>query len=45
MYEHSYHMDFGAKAGSYVDIFMDVIRWQNVGRILNGFTDGAAIAS
>jgi Fe-Mn family superoxide dismutase len=45
MYEHSYHMDFGAKAGSYVDIFMDVIRWQNVGRILNGLTDGAAIAS
>jgi superoxide dismutase, Fe-Mn family len=29
MYEHSYHMDFGAKAGSYVDCFMDVIRWQN----------------
>jgi superoxide dismutase, Fe-Mn family len=45
MYEHSYHMDFGAKAGSYVDIFMDVIRWQNVRRILNGLTDGAAIAS
>jgi Fe-Mn family superoxide dismutase len=30
MYEHSYHMDFGAKAGSYVDCFMEVIRWQNV---------------
>jgi superoxide dismutase, Fe-Mn family len=29
MYEHSYHIDFGAKAGSYVDCFMDVIRWQN----------------
>lgn len=23
MYEHSYHMDFGAKAGAYVDIFMN----------------------
>src|SRR5215813_4198452 len=32
MYEHSYHMDFGAKAGSYVDCFMDVIRWQNAER-------------
>jgi superoxide dismutase, Fe-Mn family len=30
MYEHSYHMDFGAKAGSYVDCFMEVVRWQNV---------------
>src|SRR6201997_5528054 len=29
MYEHSYHIDFGAKAGSYVDCFMDVIRWPN----------------
>src|SRR5881409_2283425 len=25
MYEHSYHIDFGAKAGSYVDTFMSVI--------------------
>jgi Fe-Mn family superoxide dismutase len=23
MYEHSYHMDFGAKAGAYVDVFMN----------------------
>jgi Fe-Mn family superoxide dismutase len=30
MYEHSYHMDFGAKAASYVDCFMEVVRWQNV---------------
>src|SRR5438105_539581 len=29
MYEHSYHIDFGAKAATYVDIFMDVIRWKN----------------
>src|SRR5262245_16792248 len=27
---HSYHIDFGAKAASYVDTFMDVIRWDNV---------------
>jgi superoxide dismutase, Fe-Mn family len=23
MYEHSYHMDFGAKAGAYVDVYMN----------------------
>jgi len=33
MYEHSYHMDFGARAASYVDTFMDVIRWNNVQRL------------
>src|SRR6516165_8083075 len=33
MYEHSYHIDFGAKAASYVDTFMDVIRWNNVERL------------
>ena len=35
MYQHSYHMDFGAKAASYVDAFMDVIRWSNADRLLN----------
>ena len=34
MYEHSYHIDFGAKAGSYVDVFMACIRWDNAGRML-----------
>jgi superoxide dismutase, Fe-Mn family len=29
MYEHAYHMDYGAKAGDYVDAFMRVIRWAN----------------
>jgi Fe-Mn family superoxide dismutase len=32
MYEHSYHMDFGAKAASYVDTFMQAIRWENADR-------------
>ena len=27
MYEHSYHIDFGAKAATYVDTFMQAIRW------------------
>jgi len=30
MYEHAYHMDFGADAGSYVDIFMKNIDWNHV---------------
>jgi superoxide dismutase, Fe-Mn family len=27
MYEHAYHMDYGAAAGTYVDAFMDNIDW------------------
>lgn len=30
MYEHAYHMDYGAGAGRYVDVFMEAIRWDNV---------------
>ncbi|MDX8483180.1 Fe-Mn family superoxide dismutase [Mesorhizobium sp. VK24D] len=29
MYEHSYHIDFGAKAGGYVDAFREAVRWAN----------------
>ncbi|MEA2879399.1 MAG: superoxide dismutase, Fe-Mn family [Hyphomicrobiales bacterium] len=32
MYEHSYHIDFGAKAATYVDTFMDAIRWDSAER-------------
>jgi Fe-Mn family superoxide dismutase len=39
MYEHSYHIDFGAMAGSYVDTFMSVIRWQAVGRLHGRLAD------
>jgi superoxide dismutase, Fe-Mn family len=28
MYEHAYHMDFGAKAAAYVDAFMGAISWE-----------------
>jgi len=38
MYEHSYHLDFGAKAASYVDTFMDVIRWRNADALLARLT-------
>ncbi|WP_259461569.1 superoxide dismutase [Paraburkholderia fungorum] len=30
MYEHSYHIDFGAKAAAYVDAFMRNINWTQV---------------
>jgi Fe-Mn family superoxide dismutase len=33
MYEHSYHMDYGAKAATYVDAFMAAIRWPEVRRL------------
>lgn len=29
MYEHSYHMDYGAKAAAYVEAFMRNINWEN----------------
>src|SRR5262252_1691652 len=44
MYEHSYHMDFGAKAATYVDTFMDVIRWNNVERLFVQTTSGRGTA-
>ena len=34
VYEHSYHIDFGAKAASYVDAFVSVIRWQAVDQLI-----------
>jgi Fe-Mn family superoxide dismutase len=33
MYEHSYHMDYGAKAAAYVDAFINNINWENASRI------------
>ncbi len=33
MYEHSYHLDYGAAAAKYVDAFMQNIRWDNVSRL------------
>ncbi len=33
MYEHAYHMDFGAKAGAYIDAFMKAIRWENADKL------------
>lgn len=33
MYEHAYHMDYGAKAGAYVDAFMATINWANADKV------------
>ncbi len=38
MYEHSYHMDYGANAGAYVDAFMDAIRWDNVAMMFDRYS-------
>jgi Fe-Mn family superoxide dismutase len=32
MYEHAYHMDFGAAAARYVDAFLANVSWEEVGR-------------
>jgi Fe-Mn family superoxide dismutase len=32
MYEHSYHMDYGAAAAKYVDTFMQNVNWEEVNR-------------
>jgi len=34
MYEHSYHIDYGAKAAAYVDAYMQNINWREVERRL-----------
>src|SRR5260221_3160831 len=31
MYEHAYHLDFGAKAADYVDQVMANLNWQRIG--------------
>jgi len=36
MYEHSYHIDYGARAAAYVDAFMAAINWPNVGQAYAG---------
>lgn len=33
MYEHAYHMDFGAKAAAYVDAYMGALNWTNADRV------------
>ncbi|MBY5412379.1 superoxide dismutase [Rhizobium leguminosarum] len=42
MYEHAYHIDFGAKAGAYVDAFMKNIHWERVGARFRRLTERLA---
>jgi Fe-Mn family superoxide dismutase len=44
MYEHSYHIDFGAKAAAYVDAFMKNIRWDAVYRRYGAAVAGDAVS-
>jgi len=41
MYEHAYHMDYGAKAGAYVDAFMQNINWPAVQQRFSAVADDA----
>jgi Fe-Mn family superoxide dismutase len=38
MYEHAYHMDYGAKAGAYVDAFMEAIHWANAVKLYDQYS-------
>jgi superoxide dismutase, Fe-Mn family len=42
MYEHSYHIDYGAKAATYVDTFMQAIDWRNADRLFTQRVETAA---
>ena len=37
MYEHAYHMDYGAAAARYVDIYMEAIRWENATKLYDQY--------
>lgn len=38
MYEHAYHMDYGAAAARYVDIYMEAIRWDNAAKLYDHYS-------
>ena len=41
MYEHAYHMDYGAAAARYVDIYMEAIKWDNAVRLYDQYRQEA----
>jgi superoxide dismutase, Fe-Mn family len=41
MYEHAYHMDYGAAAARYVDIYMEAIRWDNAVKLYEQYSSGS----
>jgi len=38
MYEHAYHMDYGAAAAKYVDTYMEAIRWDNAAKLYEQYS-------
>ena len=38
MYEHAYHMDYGAAAAKYVDVFMEAISWDNAAKLYERYS-------
>jgi Fe-Mn family superoxide dismutase len=38
MYEHAYHMDYGAAAARYVDVFMEAIRWDDAVKLYDRYS-------
>jgi Fe-Mn family superoxide dismutase len=41
MYEHAYHMDYGARAAAYVDAYMEAIRWENAATLYERYSHEA----
>jgi superoxide dismutase, Fe-Mn family len=41
MYEHAYHMDYGAAAAKYVDIYMEAIKWDNAVKLYDQYRQEA----
>jgi len=41
MYEHSYHIDYGATAAAYVDAFMAAICWDNSTKLYDRYSSGS----
>ena len=41
MYEHAYHMDYGAAAAKYVDAYMEAINWENAARLYDHYRQAA----
>ena len=41
MFEHSYHIDYGARSAAYVDAFMEVVRWENPAKLYERYSSEA----
>jgi Fe-Mn family superoxide dismutase len=38
MYEHAYHMDYGAAAARYVEVYIEAIRWENAAKLYEQYS-------